>query len=156
DSPEAEAPELKPIARDLAAMVKSLDSERRMRDEAQISWLPETLRTILREDLKGEEILLVSNREPYIHTRRGGEIVVRRRASGLVTALEPVMRACSGTWIAHGSGDADRDVVDAQDRVMVPPEKPAYRIRRVWLTPEEEAGYYYGFSNEGLWPLCHN
>jgi trehalose 6-phosphate synthase len=80
---------------------------------------------------------------------------VQRPASGLVTAMEPVMRACSGTWIAHGSGDADRDVVDAQDHVMVPPEKPAYRIRRVWLTKEEEAGYYYGFANEGLWPLCH-
>jgi trehalose-6-phosphate synthase len=81
--------------------------------------------------------------------------VVQRPASGLVTALEPVMRACSGTWIAHGSGNADREVVDSHDRVMVPPEKPAYRIRRVWMTPEEEAGYYYGFSNEGLWPLCH-
>ena len=65
------------------------------------------------------------------------------------------MRACSGTWIAHGSGSADREVVDGNDRVAVPPEKPAYHIRRVWLTPEEEAGYYYGFANEGLWPLCH-
>ena len=65
------------------------------------------------------------------------------------------MRACSGTWIAHGSGSADREVVDKHDRVAVPPEKPAYQIRRVWLTPEEEAGYYYGFANEGLWPLCH-
>ena len=72
-----------------------------------------------------------------------------------MTALEPIMRACSGTWIAHGSGSADRDVVDARDRVAVPPGHPAYHIRRVWLTAEEEAGYYYGFSNEGLWPLCH-
>jgi len=80
---------------------------------------------------------------------------VQRPASGLVTALEPIMRACSGTWIAHGSGSADRDVVDRHDRVGVPPEKPAYQIRRVWLSAEEEAGYYYGFANEGLWPLCH-
>ena len=128
-----------------------------MRDESQLSWKPDTLRTILHEDLRGDEILLVSNREPYIHVRKGkdGPIVVQRPASGLVTALEPVMRACSGTWIAHGSGNADREVVDANDRVMVPPENPSYNIRRVWLTPEEEAGYYYGFSNEGLWPLCH-
>jgi trehalose 6-phosphate synthase len=154
-SPEPDSRELRPIARDLEAMVRELEGERRMRDESQISWTPENLRAILREDLKGDEILIVSNREPYIHTRKDGRIEVQRPASGLVTAMEPVMRACSGTWIAHGSGSADREAVDAQDHVMVPPEKPAYRIRRVWLTREEEAGYYYGFANEGLWPLCH-
>jgi len=82
-------------------------------------------------------------------------VVVKRPASGLVTAVEPVMRACSGTWIAHGSGSADRDVVDARDRVLVPPGQDDYWLRRVWLTPEEEQGYYYGFANEGMWPLCH-
>src|SRR5919106_714594 len=99
--------------------------------------------------------IVASNREPYIHVRQGELIVVRRPASGLVTALEPVMRACSGTWVAHGGGSADREVVDGFDRVAVPGEHPAYQLRRVWLTPEEEAGYYYGFANEGLWPLCH-
>ncbi|UCE32725.1 MAG: trehalose-6-phosphate synthase, partial [Burkholderiales bacterium] len=99
--------------------------------------------------------LIVSNREPYIHVRRGDEVDVQRPASGLVTALEPVMRACSGTWIAHGSGSADRDVVDASDRVRVPPGKPSYQLRRVWMTEEEEQGFYFGFANEGLWPLCH-
>ncbi len=155
DAPLPRAKELKPIARDLQALVRELESERRLRDESQMSWVPETLRTILREDLKGDEILIVSNREPYIHVRKGERLEVLRPASGLVTALEPVMRACSGTWIAHGAGNADREVVDAQDHIMVPPENPSYRIRRVWLTPEEEAGYYYGFANEGLWPLCH-
>jgi trehalose-6-phosphate synthase len=154
-SPEPQSPELRPIARDLEAMVRELDSERRMRDESQITWVPEALRKILREDLKGDEVLIVSNREPYLHVRRNERIEVQRPASGLVTALEPVMRACSGTWIAHGSGNADRDAVDAHDAVMVPPEKPAYRLRRLWLSREEEAGYYYGFANEGLWPLCH-
>jgi trehalose 6-phosphate synthase len=152
---ETGAKELRPIARDLQALVRDLETERRMRDESQISWVPETLRTIMREDLKGDEILIVSNREPYLHVRQGERIEVMRPASGLVTALEPVMRACSGTWIAHGAGSADREVVDSHDHVMVPPENPSYRIRRVWLTSEEEAGYYYGFSNEGLWPLCH-
>ena len=99
--------------------------------------------------------MVVSNREPYIHVRTPDGVAVQRPASGLVTAIEPIMRACSGTWIAHGSGSADRDVVDAHDRVGVPQEDPAYQIRRVWLTPEQEAGYYYGFANEGLWPLCH-
>lgn len=121
--------------------------------------------------LGGTRLVVVANREPYIHVRRPPR---RRRllgwlglgsrpldptwirpASGLVTALDPVMRACGGTWVAHGSGSGDRDVVDARDRVRVPPDKPAYTLRRVWLTPEEEAGYYYGLSNNALWPLCH-
>jgi len=151
----ARMPELLPIARDLQALVRDLEAERRGRDESQIGWGPEALRQILREDLKGDEMLIVSNREPYIHVRRGNVIEIQRPASGLVTALEPVMRACSGIWIAHGSGSADRETVDTKDRVMVPPDRPAYRIRRVWLTHEEEQGYYYGFANEGLWPLCH-
>jgi trehalose 6-phosphate synthase len=148
-------PELRPIARDLQALVRDLEAERRSHDESQIGWGPDALRRILREDLKGDEVLIVSNREPYIHERRDNAIEIRQPASGLVTALEPVMRACSGTWIAHGSGSADREAVDENDRVKVPPEHPAYRIRRVWLTKAEEQGYYYGFANEGLWPLCH-
>ena len=137
------APELRPIARDLQALVRDLEAERHARDESQIVWGPEALRRILREDLKGDEVLIVSNREPYIHVRRKDNVIeIQRPASGLVTALEPVMRACSGTWIAHGAGSADRDTVDQRDHIMVPPEKPSYRIRRVWLSMEEERGYY--------------
>ncbi|MBM3342809.1 MAG: trehalose-6-phosphate synthase [Betaproteobacteria bacterium] len=147
--------ELRPIARDLHRLVSELEAQTHARDAAQINWTPETLRGILRGDLRGEDVIVISNREPYIHQRRGEGIEVQRPASGLVTALEPIMRAVSGTWIAHGSGSADREVVDANDRVAVPPEKPSYQIRRVWLSAEEEAGYYYGFSNEGIWPLCH-
>jgi trehalose 6-phosphate synthase len=150
------APELRPIARDLQALVRDLEAERSGRDESQTVWGAEALRRILRQDLKGDEVLIVSNREPYVHVRRKDNVIeIQRPASGLVTALEPIMRACSGTWIAHGAGSADRDTVDGNDHVMVPPEHPAYRIRRVWLSREEEQGYYYGFSNEGLWPLCH-
>jgi len=148
-------PELRPLARDLRTLIRDLETEYRPRDESQITWSPEALKRILREDLKGEDIIVVSNREPYIHVQRGDTVEVRRPASGLVTALEPVMRACSGVWIAHGDGSADRQTVDRNDRVAVPPEHPAYQLRRVWLTKEEEAGYYYGFANEGLWPLCH-
>jgi trehalose 6-phosphate synthase len=101
-------------------------------------------------------VVLVANREPYIHHRDpGGEVRVLHPASGLVTALEPVMRACSGVWIAHGSGSADRETADARGRLQVPPGDPSYTLHRVWLSPEEEQGYYYGFANEGLWPLCH-
>jgi len=156
ESLKVTAPELRPIARDLQALVRDLEAERHARDESQVTWGPETLRGVLREDLKGDEVLIVSNREPYIHVRRQDNVIeIQRPASGLVTALEPVMRACSGTWIAHGAGSADRDTVDQRDHVRVPPEKPAYQIRRVWLSKEEEQGYYYGFANEGLWPLCH-
>ena len=148
-------PGFKPIARDLRRLINELEAETRARDESQITWTPEALRAILQGELRGEDVIVVSNREPYIHQRRGERIELSRPASGLVTALEPIMRACSGTWIAHGSGSADREVVDKHDRIKVPPEKPAYQLRRVWLTAEEEAGYYYGFANEGLWPLCH-
>ncbi|MBI5890262.1 MAG: trehalose-6-phosphate synthase [Nitrosomonadales bacterium] len=147
--------EFKPIARDLQRLINELESDVRARDENQVTWSPESLRAILHAELRGEDVIVVSNREPYIHQRRGDRIEVQQPASGLVTALEPIMRACSGTWIAHGSGTADREAVDANDHVAVPPDHPAYQIRRVWLTPEEEAGYYYGFSNEGMWPLCH-
>ena len=150
-------PELRPIAKDLRALIEDLEADHRSRDEEQLAWMPATLRQILRRELRGQEVIVVSNREPYIHMRRGSTVQVWRPASGLVTALEPIMRACSGTWIAHGSGTADRDMVDPHDRVAVPPppDAPAYHLRRVWLTNEEEAGYYYGFANEGIWPLCH-
>jgi trehalose 6-phosphate synthase len=82
-------------------------------------------------------------------------IALQTPASGLVAAIEPVMRACGGVWIAHGSGTADRDVVDANDRIRVPPASPAYTLRRIWLSEREEEGYYFGFSNEAMWPLCH-
>lgn len=147
--------ELAPFAKDLRVLIRDIGSERRSRDESRIAWTPAELKRILREDLAGDEIITVSNREPYIHNLRNGRIETQFPASGLVTALEPVMRACSGTWIAHGSGTADRRVVDKFDHVSVPPDQPSYQIRRVWLSREEERGYYYGFSNEGLWPLCH-
>jgi trehalose-6-phosphate synthase len=152
---QSASPEIQPIMKDLHALIRDLEADRRLRDESQISWSPHALKEILHRELAGDEILIVSNREPYIHNRKEGQIEVQVPASGLVTALEPIMRACSGTWIAHGSGTADKEVVDRYDHVQVPPEEPAYRIRRIWLNSDEEAGYYYGFSNEGLWPLCH-
>jgi len=154
-SGKSAAPELGPIASDLRALIADLEAEHRSRDDEQVAWTPESLRGILHGELRDQQVIVVSNREPYIHVGQGGKVEVWRPASGLVTALEPIMRACSGTWIAHGSGSADREVVDRHDRVAVPPEAPAYTLRRVWLTPEEEAGYYYGFANEGIWPLCH-
>ncbi|HSD39945.1 MAG TPA: trehalose-6-phosphate synthase [Rhodocyclaceae bacterium] len=149
------APEFKPVARDLQKLISEIEEEYRARDEGRIQWSPDALRAILQNELRSDDVIVVSNREPYVHQHVGDHIEVQRPASGLVTAVEPIMRACSGTWIAHGSGSADRATVDEKDRVGVPPEKHAYLLRRIWLTPEEEAGYYFGFANEGLWPLCH-
>jgi len=118
-------------------------------------WNKDTLYQLVHEKLGDSLFIVVSNREPYIHTMSGDEIVYNRPVSGLTEALDPVMRASRGTWIAHGSGDADKKVVDSHDRVAVPPENPEYTLRRVWLTEEEVNGFYLGFSNEGLWPLCH-
>jgi trehalose 6-phosphate synthase len=118
-------------------------------------WSKERLEEVVVTRLGGAQLVVVANREPYHHVYDGEHIRCIKPASGLTTALDPVMRACGGTWVAHGNGDADREVADERGRVQVPPDAPAYTLRRVWLTKEEEQGYYYGFSNEALWPLCH-
>jgi alpha,alpha-trehalose-phosphate synthase [UDP-forming] len=143
--------------------------------------------------LHGTRLLLVSNREPYIHRwdrqallepvskdpadpetvrwnfdwalrlasrvshllRSGEGIRWTHAAGGLTSALDPVMQACHGTWVAWGSGNADRETVDAKDRVQVPPDNPQYTLRRVWLSESQVRGFYYGFANSALWPLCH-
>jgi trehalose 6-phosphate synthase len=144
-----------PLVADLRQMVAELASEQSSATGGR--WSAERLQKTVNRLLHGEGVVVVANREPYIHDRaEDGNIRVLHPASGLVTALEPVMRACSGTWVAHGSGSADRETVDRKGRVAVPPGEASYALRRVWLSREEELGYYYGFANEGLWPLCHN
>jgi trehalose 6-phosphate synthase len=129
------------------------------------------LSAAFRDRFRDTRLIVVANREPYVHHRRvrparGLLDFLRRRkqrvsiewdrpASGLVTALDPVMRACGGTWVAHGGGSGDRESADDDGRLRVPPDRPAYVLRRMWLTPEEERGYYYGLANNALWPLCH-
>ena len=144
-----------PISREVHAALAELRMERRFAGGIHVEWSPKTLHHLLVEELPEAQVIVVSNREPYIHNHAAGAITLQSPASGLVAALEPVMRACGGTWIAHGSGSADRDTVDASDRLRVPPGDPAYVLRRVWLSDKEQSGYYYGLANEGLWPLCH-
>ena len=120
-----------------------------------MGWSKERLEDVARTRLKGAKLIVVANREPYIHRYKNGEIEWIRPAGGLTTALDPVMQACGGVWVAHGSGDADRAVTDAGGRVGVPPDDPSYALRRVWLTKDDEEGYYYGTANRMLWPLCH-
>lgn len=152
---------LAPFSREVMTLTRSLaearaaaEEEARLRETGESMWTPERLRVSVQSKPLGP-LVVISNREPYMHVHRGKGIEALVPASGLVTALEPILRACNGTWIASGSGDADRETVDRNDRLRVPPDKPEYTLRRVWLTKEEEQGYYYGFSNEGLWPLCH-
>lgn len=118
-------------------------------------WTRESLQELIKDKLSEYLFLVVSNREPYIHSYSHGEIAVQVPASGVTVALDPIMQASGGTWIAHGSGDADKEVVDKDNKVSVPIEQPRYSLKRVWLSKQEEDGYYYGFANEALWPLCH-
>ena len=152
----------RPLAWEVVTLAESLsqarsaaENEARLREASESRWTADRLAVQLQSRLDGGLLFVVSNREPYMHRHNGKSLEVIVPPSGLVTALEPVLNACDGTWIAHGSGPADADVVDAQDRLRVPPNDPRYTLRRVWLSKEEEEGYYYGFANEGLWPLCH-
>ena len=120
-----------------------------------MAWTRERLEDVARTRLGGARLVVVANREPYLHVYEGEDIRCMLPASGLTTALDPMLRACSGTWVAHGSGDADRVAADARGRVRVPPEAPSYVLRRVWLSPQEVQGHYYGAANEAFWPLCH-
>jgi len=147
--------EVRTLVESLAAARESAAKEARLREAAESTWTPERLAVHVRGKLDSSRLFVVSNREPYMHTKDGKTIRVVVPASGLVTALEPILRACDGTWIAHGSGSADRETADKHDRLQAPPDDPKYTVRRVWLNKNEEEGYYYGFSNEGLWPLCH-
>lgn len=115
------------------------------------------LEPLFRRAFGDRRFIVVSNREPYEHSWSGevGEIQVKQPAGGLTSALDPLMQALGGTWVAWGSGEADSSVVDAQQRCRVPPEDPRYTLRRVWLTQEDIHRYYLGFSNQFLWPICH-
>ena len=163
--PHGELPKeamFQPLAYEVTRLATSLnearavaEEEARLRDTAQALWTPERLRVSVRSKLKGSRLFAVSNREPYEHSYQGSLMTWRIPPSGLVTALEPVLRACDGTWVAQGTGAADREAADEHGRLRVPPDQPQYTLRRVWLTKEEENGFYFGFANEGLWPLCH-
>jgi trehalose 6-phosphate synthase len=152
----------KPLAQEVTHLAKTLEAARaaaeeeaRLRETAESLWTPERLRVHVRSKLGDRPFFVVSNREPYTHSYRGNKVEVSVPASGLVTAIEPILRTCQGMWLAHGSGDADRETVDERNCLPVPPDDPQYTLKRVWLTRGEEEGYYFGFSNEGLWPLCH-
>ena len=119
-------------------------------------WDKESLSNLVKERLSDYHIIVVSNREPYIHSYAGSEIKCEPAVGGVTTALDSIMRATGGLWVACGTSRADREVVDSDNKVGVPLEEPLYTLKRVWLTRKEIKDYYYGFSNQALWPLCHS
>ena len=118
-------------------------------------WTKEALQELIHAKLGDRRFMIVANREPYQHRYKAGKIECVAPASGMVSALDPILRATGGTWIGHGSGNADRNTADEDGRLDVPPDDPSYTLRRVWLSKRQEDGYYNGLSNSGLWPLCH-
>jgi len=147
--------EIENIAKAMYEAKATAEEEARLRSSAEAIWTPERLKVEMENLLQNKKMIVVSNREPYMHIHVGKVIKCIVPASGMITAMEPILKACSGLWIASGTGDADKETVDKNSKVEVPPEEPKYTLKRLWLTKEEENHFYYGFSNEGLWPLCH-
>ncbi|HVY76547.1 MAG TPA: trehalose-6-phosphate synthase [Puia sp.] len=153
---------LEPLYKEISGIAQAMQEakaiaqeEAQLRTTGEMVWTHERLNEEMKQLLKDKILVVVSNREPYMHVHAGKEIKCIVPASGMVTAMEPILKACGGLWIASGSGDADKETVDEHDKVQVPPYEGKYTLRRIWLTKEQENHFYYGFSNEGLWPLCH-
>lgn len=152
------ASEVEQVALSLRVARRTISDEAQARLEKEDVWTEAKLRDLIRAKLGEKALFVVSNREPYMHVIDDvtGSVKCIRPASGVVTAIHPILCACGGTWIAHGAGNADRKFVNSKDKLGVPPDDNRYILKRIWLNKEEEDGYYYGFANEGLWPLCHN
>ena len=152
-----------PLQKEISVTIKKLwEARQSASEEARLSlekidspWTKERLKEFVKKYLLDRQIIMISNREPFIHTKEGKKIGYYIPASGMVTAIDPIMQACGGIWVAHGSGNADKLMVDKKDHVLVPPDEPKYTLKRIWLTEQEVKGYYLGFSNEGMWPLFH-
>jgi trehalose-6-phosphate synthase len=153
---------LEPLRREITSIAYAMqeamataEEEARLRTAAEAIWTPDRLKEEIRKILPDKTLIVVSNREPYMHIHLGKEIKCIVPASGMVTAVEPILKACGGLWVASGTGDADKETVDKNNKIAVPPNDEKYVLKRVWISKEEEKHFYYGFSNEGLWPLCH-
>jgi len=150
--------EVEQVALSIRVARRTMSDEAHVRLQKEEIWTEAKLKDLIHAKLGDNALFVVSNREPYMHVLDDNltKAVCIRPASGVVTAIHPILSACGGTWIAHGGGNLDRKFVNSKDKLGVPPEDNRYILKRVWLNKEEEQGYYYGFSNEGLWPLCHN
>ncbi len=119
-------------------------------------WTNESLKKVIKDNFQDYKFIMVSNREPFAHSYdEKKKVVANRTVGGVAITLDSIMKATKGTWIAYGGGEADKAVVNEDDQVRVPPNKPQYTLRRIWIDPEKYQRYYDGFSNQTLWPLCH-
>lgn len=142
------------ITREIQQRIRQLEREQQRPSLAGPRWSSASLFDFVCEHLPSEQIIAVSYRQPYAHSQTPNGLTWSTPASGLVTAIEPIMKACRGTWIAVATSEADKIAADGDGALMVPPEQPSYRLKRLWLSAEQEAGFYAGFANEGIWPLC--
>jgi trehalose 6-phosphate synthase len=150
------------LNKEIAITVQSfLRARKSAREEADLRykvidshWTFSRLQRFFSIRLSGRKVINVTNRQPYVHSDTGGNTAVTQPAHGLISSLDEIMKACGGTWVARGVSKGDREAVDQNNKVLVPPEEPAYSLKRVWLTEDEVKGHYVGFSNEALYPLC--
>lgn len=124
------------LTKSLAIARARAEEEAKLRLDVESLWTSNRLKEYMRPELEEKKLFLLSNREPYMHIKEGRRIACIVRAGGLVTALAPVMRVCDSIWIAHGSGDAVREAVDSENKLQIPPDEPAFTLKRVWLTKE--------------------
>jgi len=152
------ASEVEQVALSLRVARKTMSDVASARLQNDELWTEAKLRDLIHAKLGENALFVISNREPYMHVmdEATGAVSCIRPASGVVTAIHPILCSCGGTWIAHAGGNADKKFINSKNKLGVPPEDNRYILKRVWLSKKEEDGYYYGFSNEGLWPLCHN
>jgi len=143
------------ISREIQHRVRQIERDQQRMLSISQQWSPAMLHEFVSNRLPSEQLITVSYRQPYAHRKTDKGITWSMPASGLVTAIEPIMKACRGTWVAVATSEADRAVADAEGAIMVPPGDPSYRLKRLWLSDVEEAGFYAGFANEGIWPLCN-
>ncbi|MCD6135069.1 MAG: trehalose-6-phosphate synthase [Candidatus Omnitrophica bacterium] len=119
------------------------------------NWDKDGVLELVKRRISDYLFVVASNRQPYIHRFVKGKIESFKGPGGVITALDPVMRQIKGLWVCCGTGNADRVVVKKTGKVKVPHCCPSYEVKYLWLSKEENLGYYFGFANQSLWPLFH-
>ncbi|HEX9628193.1 MAG TPA: trehalose-6-phosphate synthase [Acidiferrobacterales bacterium] len=108
-----------------------------------------------RSESESSRLVVVSNRLPFAFTRNADRHwTIKPGSGGLVTALLPVLRDRGGLWIGWTGAAGELPGLDAALDEAAP--NTGYALKPVSLTPEEVERFYYGFSNEIMWPLFHD
>lgn len=115
----------------------------------------EDLARFSKKALKNKRLIVAIQREPYIHITTPEGIKLDKVAGGAHVLLDGILKQVGGLMVAIGMGNADHLVVDEKGRIKVPPKEKSYTLKRIFLKKKELDGFYYGFANQTLWPLCH-